>query len=128
MPSSVHTTATSDHVLPRLNGAKYFSIVDARGGYWNIKLDQTRSFYTAFNSPQFLHLLFGLICAQDIFRKKVDETFSDLPGLTGITNDIVIYGNDLADHDANLKAVMEHVQKTGLCFNATTTTSSWTQQ
>jgi len=83
-----HCTPTLDDVLPKLNGAKYFSIVDARSGYWNIKLDHASSFYTTFNSPQgryrFLRLPFGLICAQDIFQKKVDETFGDLHGVTGI--------------------------------------------
>jgi len=113
-----HCTPTLDDVLPRCNGAIYFSIVDARSGYWNIKLDHTSSLYTMFNLThgryRFLHLPFRLICAHDIFQKKVDETFSDLPG---IPDDIVIDGNDLADHDANLKAVMECARKTGLHLN-----------
>ena len=117
-----HCTPTLDDVLPRLNGAKYFSIVDARSVYWNIKLDHASSLYTTFNLPhgryRFLRLPFSLICTQDIFQKKVDETFSDLPGVTGIVDDIVIYGNDLADHDTNLKAVMERARETGLRFNA----------
>ena len=117
-----HCTPTLDDVLPKLNGAKYFSIVDARSGYWNIKLDHASSLYTTFNSPhgryRFLRLPFGLICAQDIFQKKVDETFGNLPGVTGITDDIVIYGCNLIDHDTNLKAVMERARETGLRFNA----------
>ena len=79
-----------------LNGAKCFSILDARSGYWNIKLDQKSSLCTTFNSPfgryRFLRLPFGLVCAQDIFQRKVDETFGDLPGVTGIADDIVVYG------------------------------------
>lgn len=78
--------------------------------------------YTNFNSPhgshRFFRLPLGLICAQDIFQKKVDETLSDLTGVTGIADDIVIYGNDLADHDAKLKAVVECARETGLRFNA----------
>ena len=46
-----HCTPTIDEVLPRLSGAQYFSIVDARSGYWNIKLDLESSLYTTFNSP-----------------------------------------------------------------------------
>ena len=46
-----HCTPTLDDVLPKLNGAKYFSIVDARSGYWNIKLNHVSSLYTTFNSP-----------------------------------------------------------------------------
>ena len=66
----------------------------------------------------YFQLPFSLICAQDIFQKKVDETFGDLPSVTGIADNIVIYGCDLADHDTNLKAVMEHARETGLHFNA----------
>jgi len=116
-----HCTPTLDDVLPKLNRAKYFSIVNSRSGYWNIKLDHASSLYTTFNSPhgryRFLRLPFGLICAEDIFQKKVNETFSDLPGVTGIADDIVIYGSDLADHNANLKAVMERACETSLRFN-----------
>ena len=66
-----HCTPTLDEVLPKLNGAKYFSIVDVRSGYWNIQLHHESSLYTTFNSPhgryRFLRLPFGIICAQDIF-------------------------------------------------------------
>ena len=99
-------------------------LVDARSGYWNIQLDHESSLYTTFNSPhgryRFLRLPFGLICAQDIFQKKVDETFGDLPGVTGIADDIIVYGyeDDGSDHDKNLQAVMSRARETGLRFNA----------
>ena len=71
-----HCTPTLEDILPKLSDAKYFSIVDARSGYWNIKLDHESSLCTNFNSPhgrhQFLRLPFGLICAQDIFQKSAD--------------------------------------------------------
>ena len=55
----------------------------------------------------FLRLHFRLICAQDIFQRRVDETFGDLPGVTGIADDIVVY--DDRDHDKNLRAVLQRV-------------------
>ena len=116
-------TPTLEDVLPKLNGAKCFSILDARSGYWNIKLDQESSLYTTFNSPfvryRFLRLPFGLICAQDVFQRKVGETFGDLPGVTGIADDIVVHGynSDFSDHDENLRAVLQRARETGLRFN-----------
>ena len=116
-----HSTSPIDEILPKLNGAQDFSIVDTRSGYWNIKLDYQSSMYNTFNSPHgryhFLRLPFGLICAQDIFQKKVDEAFGDLPGVTGIADDIVISGKTRDEHDKNLKAVMERAQETGVRFN-----------
>jgi hypothetical protein len=116
-----HFTPTIVEVLSELNGAQYFSIVDAHSGYWNIKLDQESSLYTTFNTPHgrycFLRLPFGLICAQDIFQRKVDETFGDLPGVTGIADDIVVYGKTRLEHDKNLRAVMERAKNAGIRFN-----------
>ena len=108
----------------KLNGAKYFSILDARSGYWNIKLDEERSYYTTFNTPfgryRFLLLPFGLVCAQDIFQKKVDQTFGDLPGVPGIADDIVIvgYNEEVSDHDRNLRAVVDRAHSTSLWFKS----------
>ena len=110
-------------MLPKLNGAKYFSIVDEQSGYWNIQLDHENSLCTTFNSPhgrhRFVRLPFGLSCAQDIFQKKVYETFGNLPGVTGIADDIIVYGYkaDGSDHDENLRAVMTGAQETCLRFN-----------
>ena len=63
-----HCIPAIDEILPKLNRAKYFSIVDARSSYWNIKLDYESPLYTTFNSShgryRFLRLPFGLICAQ----------------------------------------------------------------
>ena len=112
-----HCTLTLDEVLSKLNGAKYFSIVDARSGYWNIKLDHESSLYTTFNTPhkryRFLRLPLGLICAQDIFQRKVDETFGDLPGVTGIADDIIVYGykDDQSDHNATCKQSWNVLEK-----------------
>ena len=38
-----HYTPTLDDVLPKLRGAQFFNILDARSGYWNIKLDEESS-------------------------------------------------------------------------------------
>ena len=59
----------------------------------------------------------GLICAHDNFERKVDETLGDLPSVTGIANDIVVYGYDDRDHDNNLRAVLQRARETGLLFN-----------
>ena len=118
-----HYTPTPDDVLPKLSGAHFFTIPDARSGEWNIKLAEESSYHTTFNTPYERHRLmrlpFELKCAQDVFQKKVDETFNDVPGVTGISYDIIVavYKSDGSDHDANLTPVLEWARATGLCFN-----------
>ena len=46
-----HVIPTLEEILPKLAGATFFSIVDARCGYWNVNLDLESSYLTTFNSP-----------------------------------------------------------------------------
>jgi hypothetical protein len=57
------------------------------------------------------------MCAQDIFQKKVDETFGDLPGVTGIADDVVVCSKTRLEHDTNFRAVMERAKNAGIRFN-----------
>jgi hypothetical protein len=41
-----HVTPTLEEILPKLNGATHFSILDARSGYWNVTLDEESSYLT----------------------------------------------------------------------------------
>ena len=46
-----YVTPTLEEVLSKLHGAKWFSIFDARSGYWNMNLDHQSSDLTTFNTP-----------------------------------------------------------------------------
>ncbi|MEW8545661.1 MAG: reverse transcriptase family protein [Candidatus Thiodiazotropha sp.] len=55
---------TLKDVLPQLSGATCFTKLDARSGYWNIKLRKESSLLTTLNTPfgryRYLRLPFGL--------------------------------------------------------------------
>lgn len=116
-----HYTPTLDDILPQLNGAKVFSILDARSGYWNVQLDRESQLLTTFNSPYgrfcFKRLPFGLVSAQDIFQKKIDQTFDSITGVIGIADDIVVFGTNEAEHDQNLYSMLERTRQVGLRLN-----------
>ena len=79
-----HPIPILQQITPKLTGAKLFSKLDARNGYWNVKLDEESSYLRAFNTPfgrfRFLRMPFGLRMSQDIFQCKVDETYRDCQG------------------------------------------------
>ena len=68
-----HVIPTLEEVLPKLGGAKFFSIVDAKCGYWNVNFDLESSYLTTFNSPfgryRVLRLPFGLKMSQHVPSK-----------------------------------------------------------
>ena len=105
-----YPSKTLDDILPDLTGVKVFSKLDARSGYWSIKLTEKSSYYTTFNTPfgryRFLRLPFGIKSANDLFQQKMDECLESLPGVKTIVDDIVVFGKDQATHDKNLKLLM----------------------
>ncbi|KAK7090187.1 hypothetical protein V1264_010020 [Littorina saxatilis] len=116
-----HKTPTLEEITNRFSGAKLFSKLDARHGYWSVKLDEESSRLTTFNSPcgrfRFVRLPFGLNVSQDIFQNHMDQILSQCPGTLGITDDVVVYGKDEDEHDRNLRQLMEVARKMGLVFN-----------
>lgn len=112
---------TIDDITSKLTGAKYFSVLDATKGYWSVKLDEKSSYLTTFNSPfcryRYLRLPMGIRSSQDIFNRKIDETFEGLTGVTSIVDDILVWGKTRSEHDSNLKRVLDEAREAGLRFN-----------
>ena len=108
-------------ILPQLQGASVFSILDARSGYWNVKLDDESKLLTTFNTPYgrycFRRLPFGLVLVQDVFQKKVNQTFEGLPDVVAIADDIVVFGKTQAEYDEHMDNVMKRTQEVGICLN-----------
>ncbi|KAL0158769.1 hypothetical protein M9458_046845, partial [Cirrhinus mrigala] len=112
---------TLDEVTTKLTGARYFSVLDARSGYWAIKLSTESSKLTTFNTPfgryRFLRLPFGINSAQDEFQRRVNETYEGLKGVAAIVDDILVYGRDKEEHDTNLRAMLQRTRERVLKLN-----------
>lgn len=117
-----YPTRTLDDILPNLQGAKYFSKLDARSGYWGISLTEDASLLTTFNTPygryRFLRLPFGLNCAQDLFQRKMDENLEGLTGVECIHDDVLVHGATKAEHDENLINLLLRSAEKGIRYNA----------
>ncbi|XP_035658200.1 uncharacterized protein K02A2.6-like [Branchiostoma floridae] len=117
-----YPTPTLEEITPSLAGAKVFSKLDASNGYWNIKIDEESSLLTTFNTPygrfKFNRLPFGLKVSQDVFQRKIDETYKGCKGAIGIADDIQVYGKTDNDHDFHLHEAMEKTRQAGIKLNA----------
>ena len=40
-----------EEIGAELHGAKYFTLIDAKSGYWQVKLDEDSTYITTFNTP-----------------------------------------------------------------------------
>ena len=116
-----HHIPTMEELSYKFSGAKYFSKLDARSGYWSIVLDEPSQLLTTFNTPFgrycFKRLPFGLSVSQDLFQAAMDDGLKDLPGVVSIADDIAVVGATEEEHDTNLRKLMERAQTIKLVFN-----------
>ena len=67
---------------------------------------------------QFLRIPFGAKMSQDVFQLWMDAILKQCPGVIGIHDDMVIFGVDQQDHDANFINLLNICQKEGLVLNS----------
>ena len=110
-----------DELISMFAGAKVFTIVDMDKGYWQVVLHPESRKLTcmAFDIGryQFKRLPMGFKVASDIFQRMLDSVYIGLPGVTGIADDMVIFGKNEEEHDRNLILFLETTRKNGLVLN-----------
>lgn len=128
---------TIDDVLPLLQDAKYFTHLDARNGFWHVKLDVESSYLTTFETPfgkyRWKRMPFGISPAPEEFQRRMDAALAGLPGVVAIHDDIFVFGKGATDeaggkdHDANLNRLLQRCRETGLKLNKDKTELKQTQ-
>ena len=112
---------TVDELISKFYGAVFFTIVDLDKGYWQVILHPDSRKYTCIalyiGHFQWKRLPMGTIVASDVFQKKLDSIYIGLPGVTGITDDMIIYETTQDEHDRNLLQFLQVTKDKGLCLN-----------
>ena len=106
-----HNNKTLDDILPKLAGAKKFSIVDSTKSFFNLGLTEQASLLTTFGTMYgrycYLRVPMSASFSSDVYQYKVDEIFQGIPKCVGIADDIVIFGYRDNDHDEILYSVLD---------------------
>uniref|UniRef100_A0A146L0H7 RNA-directed DNA polymerase n=2 Tax=Lygus hesperus TaxID=30085 RepID=A0A146L0H7_LYGHE len=118
---------TIESLTPELNGARYFSVVDTKDGFWNLKLSPESSklttFWTPFGRYRFLRLPFGLCVSTDMYQCRLHEIFEGLENVIVIQDDILVIGRGSTDeeasinHDRALERLLARAKQANLKFN-----------
>ena len=59
----------------------------------------------------------GSIVAQDVFQRKLDGILLSIPGVTGIADDMIIYGRNDLEYDEHLVNFLEGCKRNNLTLN-----------
>ena len=73
---------TIEDVATRLHGAKVFTVLDVRSGFWHVVLDEPSSLLTTFCTPfgryRWNRMPFGICSAPEIFQRRMHEVVEGL--------------------------------------------------
>ena len=117
-----HKPMMVEEITHELAGATVYTKANALKAFLQIHLTHDTSLLMTFNSRQgrlcFLRMPFGAKMSQDMFQLWMDAILKQCPGVIGIHDDMVIFGVDQQDHDANLINLLNVCQKEGLVLNS----------
>ena len=112
---------TLEDITTRLSGAKRFSKLDAKNGYWQIPSGEESQLLTTFSTPFgrycFARMPFGVKSAQEVFQKRMCQCFGDLPGVEIDIDDMLVWGASEEEHNSCLQAVLQRCKDIGLTLN-----------
>lgn len=110
-----------DETLDALHGAKWFSVLDLRSGYWNVEISERDKHKTAFTlGPlgffECNRMCFGLTNAPATFQRLMNMCMGDLHLQTCLLylDDTIVFSRSPEEHLSRLSAVLERLQKAGL--------------
>ncbi|KAJ8358824.1 hypothetical protein SKAU_G00153490 [Synaphobranchus kaupii] len=112
---------TVEEVVSRTPNAKYFSVLDANQGFWQIKLDDGSSKLCTMNAPigryRFLRIPFGVSSASEVFQRSMAQMIEGLDGVVDIIDDLLVWGDTEEEHDRRLVKLLERARENNLKLN-----------
>ncbi|MCO5546846.1 hypothetical protein L7F22_000283 [Adiantum nelumboides] len=111
-----------EDIFDKLQGASYFSRIDLKSGYHQIRIVpediHKTAFRTSFGLYEFLVMPFGFTNAPATFNRMMDKIFREHRTFTGVFfDDITVYSKTLEDHKEHLRKVFEELKANQLFIN-----------
>ncbi len=116
-----HGVPLPEDLFRRMRGAKFFSKIDLRSGFWQLRLSQEAKQQMAFwwrnKLYTFNRLPFGHVNATAVFQRAM-ECELQRAGLTHtacvFVDDVCIFSDTIEEHMTSLRQLLQHFQKCGL--------------
>ena len=119
-----HPIPRIDTTLDALSGSKYYSTVDLKSGYWQVKVAEQDRAKTAFSIPggghwQFVTMPFGLCNAPATFERLMERILAKLSWKICMVylDDIIIMSATIREHLENLDQVFSRLREANLKMN-----------
>ena len=102
-------------------GARFFSSMDLKSGFWQVQMLEKSRQYTAFTVGslgmyEFLRMPYGLCNAPAMFQRLMQNCLGELNLTYALVylDDMIVYSHTEEDHLCQLQAMFEHFHEHGL--------------
>jgi len=115
-----HPLPLISDALDRLGGAKYFTKLDIKDAYHNIRIREgdewKTTFATKLGTYKYLVMPFGLWNAQAAFQRGINEVLMEHIDMCCIVylDNVLIYSNTLQQHRKDVNNILEAIRKSGM--------------
>ncbi|MCW4250032.1 MAG: RNase H-like domain-containing protein [Candidatus Thiodiazotropha endolucinida] len=120
-----YTLPRIDDTIDTLLGAKFFSKLDLRSGYWQVEIDEADKYKTAFTVGNLgffecNRMAFGLTNAPATFQRLMERCMGEmnLKECLIFLDDILIFSETFEEHISRLEAVFSRLNHHGLKLKA----------
>ena len=120
-----HPLPRIDDLLDALHGAKWFSTLDLKSGYWQVPIMEQDKAKTAFRTSsgqlfEFNQVPFGLCNAPATFSRLMDRVLAGLQWKMCLfyLDDIIVFSSTWEEHLARLREVFERLMQAKLKLGA----------
>ena len=120
-----HSIPRIDDLLDALHGARWFSTLDLKSGYWQVPIQEQNKEKTAFRTSsgqlfEFNQVPFGLCNAPATFSRLMDRVLAGLHWETCLfyLEDIIVFAATWEEHLARLRRVLDRLRHAQLKLGA----------
>ncbi|MCO5608595.1 hypothetical protein L7F22_062808 [Adiantum nelumboides] len=111
-----------EDLFDKLQGSTYFSRIDLKSGYHQIRIvDEDivkTAFCTSFGLYEYLVMPFGLTNAPATFNRMMERIFRPHRNFTGVFfDDVIIYSKTIEEHKEHLKVIFQALRDNKLYVN-----------
>ena len=117
-----HPVVTAhDAVSGVTKGSKYFTMTDAKTGYWQTEIAEEDQELTTFITPwgryKFLRAPMGLSISGDEYNRRGDEALQSVESTVKIVDDVLTYERDYQSHLNNVFTILNRCREYGITLN-----------
>jgi RNase H-like domain found in reverse transcriptase/Reverse transcriptase (RNA-dependent DNA polymerase)/Integrase core domain/Integrase zinc binding domain len=114
---------TVEEISSSVSGSKYFTLLDCKRGFWQIKIAEESQKFLTFSTPwgrySCCRLPFGLCSAPEVFQKVMIDLLGDIEGVEVSMDDILIFTKteSKTEHEKLTNKVISRLKDAGLKLN-----------